>query len=249
MDAKEMKRIILLLSLLALAGCGLGEGGQGSGVAVRVTKAASFDPSIEHGRIERYVVSISGEGIDAPITGEFPGDTEEGVVEGVPAGGDRTVEVRAMNPNGVAIRGGEAFGVSVGGGITEVSIELESIPIFTNIADGNTIDNTRLVFRIFSDPANPVIVEEADGPASPLVDASRGVPELYLDESTGMGTVAPGLIEPGEHSFAVRDAVTGRSHAVDVRLVDGTGRRPAPLVSAAATEAGIGACSAPVCAP
>lgn len=250
MTIQEMKRILILLSLLALAGCSGGNMSGGGMIALKVMSAGGFSSNAEHGRIEKYRVTVTGEGIEAPIEAEFPGDAEEGVVGDIPIGNDRTVEVRALNPNDVAIREGEAHEVKVGGGTTEVSITLEAVPIFTNIAAGNTIENTRLVFKIFSDPANPVIVEEIIGAeVSPMIDASTNLAEIHLDESTGLGRIAPVLMEPGKRVFAVRDLVTGRTHKVDVTVVDGTGRRPAPIVAGGIADANVMSCSAFACVP
>ena len=251
MTVEEMKRILALLALLALAGCGLDQsGGLGGGaLAIKVTHARSFDPDTEHGRIERFRVAVSGEGIESPITAFFDGSAEEGIVSGVPTGKGRTVEVDAINPNEVVIRAGEAEGVKVDGGVNEVDVDMEAVPIFMNIASGNTIDNTRLVFKIFSDPTNPVEVREmADGVERALVDAATSVSEIRLDQSTGTGRFAPALIDPGRREFEVKDMVTGRSHRVSVLVLDGTLRRPAPLVSAAATGDEGSSCSAPWCA-
>lgn len=250
MDIDEMKRILYLLALLALAGCGGTEGFDGSGIAVRVSSAKSFDPLISHGQVKLYRVTVTGEGIDGPIVAEFAGDATEGVIEDIPTGDDRTVEVEAINPNDVRILAGEAYGVEVGGGITEVPVALEAVPIFTNIASGNTVENTRLVFKLFSDPTNPVIVEEmGGGGASPMIDAATNLAELYLDQSTGNGWLAPALLEPGKRMFVVRDLVTGRSNQVAVRVVDGTGMKPAPFVTAATVGSELQSCVAPICAP
>jgi len=249
MTRKEMKRILILLALLALASCG-GNVPGGGRIALKVMSVGSFSSSAEHGRVDKYRVTVSGEGIEPPIVAEFSGDAEEGIIEDIPTGSDRTVEVRALNPNDVAIREGEAGEVDIGGGITEVPVTLEFVPIFTNIADGNTIENTRLVFKVFSDPANPVIVEEVtDAGAVPLIDASTNLAELNLDESTGMGRIAPALMEPGKRIFAVRDLVTGRTHEAGVTLVDGTGRRPAPVVAGGAARLDAMSCSAFACVP
>nr|HPM41964.1 hypothetical protein [bacterium] len=113
-------------------------------------------------------------------------------------------------------------------------VEMEAVPIFTNVADGAVVDNTRMVFRVFSDPKNPVIVEEMRrGESLPLVDASTSASEVALDAVTGQGSISPVLMEPGSRRFAVRDLVTGRRSEAGVLLLDGTKRRPAPLFSAA----------------
>lgn len=250
MDLQELKRILALLALLALSGCGGGAENGGASLAINVIGAKSFDPSAEHGRVEKYEVIVAGEGIEGDIVSEFPGDATEGVVEDVPAGENRRVEVRAVNPNQAVIRAGEATGVKLEGGMNAVDVAMEAVPIFTNLAAGNAVDNTRLVFKVFSDPANPVMVTEqsADG-ASPVFDASTNRTELSLDTVTGLARLASPVMEPGVRTFAVTDLVTGRQSAVAVRLLEGRGRRSAPSVSAALSSTAAKVCSAPVCAP
>lgn len=227
--------LILMMAMLAACGGGAGTGDFSNALAIRVQKASDFDPQAEHSRVVRYRVTVSGPGIDPAIVAEFPGDATEGVVEGVPPGEGRTVSVKAINPNEATILAGEAGGVEVGGGINDVPVALEAVPIFTNLHTGNAVENTRLVFRLFSDPAHPVIVEERfKAEAAVLPDASLGSAEIQLDQSTGLGRCAPVLLPPGTHHFAVKDAVTGRATEVVVELTDGTRLRPAPLVAASA---------------
>lgn len=249
MNADELKKLLALLGLLALGGCGGGDG-DGASLVVSVLGAKAFDARAEHGRIEKYEVLVTGEGIQRAVVAQFPGDASEGVIEGVPAGEGRRVDVRAVNPNGSVIRAGEAQGVRVGGGLTAVEVTLEAVPIFTNLAQGNAVDNTRLVFSVFGDPEHPAIVEEVrEEGAVPMLDAASGLPEFNLDAATGLGRLAPALLEPGKRTFSVTDLATGRRSLVGVRVVEGRGRRSAPIVSAAADAGVIHVCSAPVCAP
>lgn len=227
--------IAAILALLVACGGGdPGAAGGGGSLALRIRNAKGFNPAIEHGRVARFVVRIEGPGIAAPIEASFPGDAEEGVVEGVPAGADRIVSVRAENGNGAVIRAGEAPGVEVGDGLTEVEMALEAVPIFANLADGAAVENTRLVFRLFSDPESVVVVEDrTSGAPAILADLASREELVHLDASTGLGRLAPAVMAPGERLFAVRDAATGRETAVHVFVLDGKGRRPAPLASAA----------------
>jgi len=229
----------LLVLAVATAGCGVaGAPGEGS-VAVVVSNSKSFDPNARHGRVESYVVTIEGEGIAEPIEASFEGDATEGIIDGVPVGRDRTVSVVAVNPNGATIRAGESSGVSITEGLTPVEVQMQAVPIFTNIRDGAAIDNTRLVFRLFSDPQNPVVAEEiSDGVSSGIADASLGVAEIQLDVATGTGKLSPLVMPPGDRRFVVRDLVTGRSSSVLVKLLDGSKRRGAPFFGAGADTAG-----------
>lgn len=229
-----LRTTALFILCIAIAGCGSAPQGEGGAIAVEVIGAQSFNPRIAPGGIERFAVMIEGPGIATPLTAEFPGDAAGGIIEGVPVGSGRIIAVQAINANGAAIRAGEAHGVEVDDGLTNVAVELEAVPIFTNIADGAFIDNTRLVFRLFSDPAHGVVIDgEANGMTEALADASTGAVEIQLDASTGLGRCAPTPLPPGEYRFTVRDAVTGRSSVATVRLLDGSRQRGAPFVTAA----------------
>lgn len=227
------KNILWLMLLMVIAGCGGNPPLHRGGLAITISGAKSFNPNIEPGSITRYQVTVTGEGIAEPIVAEFPGDATEGVIEGVPTGEGRIVAVTAHNPNDATIRAGEAYGVAVDGDLTEVAVAMESVPIFTNIAEDATVDNTRLVFKVFADPAHPVAIEERGGTEKrALVDASTSNPHVQLDASTGLGRMAPLFLAPGARRFAVVDLATGRESEAKVLVVDGTGRKPAPIVAA-----------------
>jgi stage V sporulation protein SpoVS len=228
----KLNKILIVTSLIFAVGCGGGGLNKGGGILQVVVKnAQSFNPNIEHGRIVAYQVMVTGEGIDTPITAEFSGDAVEGVIDGIPVGEERQVSVKAINPNSLTIKEGEKQNISIAGGkVTETEIDLQSVPIFTNIANGNTIENTRLVFRIFADPQSSVAVEEIGTEiSSQIVDTKTSKTEVNLDISSGLGELAPQLQPPGVHTYKVSDVLTGRYSEITVNLVDGTKRRGAPF--------------------
>lgn len=234
-----IKKLVIFLVLIMAASCG-GEtpnNFSGGALAVVIRGARSFNPSIEPGHIVRYAVSIEGPGIASPIVGEFPGGATEGIIEGVPVGDGREVRVIALNANGATIRAGEHGDVSVDDGLTVVDVDMEAVPVFTNLADGSVIDNTRLIFRLFSDPSHYLLVEEVGANASvALADVSTGAAGVHLDAATGLGRMSPRPLEPGNHKFTVTDIATGRHSSVNVHLLDGAKRRPAPLVASAVAK-------------
>jgi len=237
---------IMTIGIIAItAGCGgaptmnlAGDGGCGGkacgSVRLIVNGSKSFDPTIEYARIQTYRVSVAGPGIEGELVSEFSGDATEGVIEGVPAGGDRIVTVQALNDNRVRVREGEAEGVSIDGGATaDVEVTLESVPLFINLAEGAIVENTRLVFHIFSESPDPVVVEDAaDTAPKTLLDASTNIPEVALDVATGVGRLAPLQLPPGVHTFTVRNSITNRANTVQVTLLDGSLRTPAPFIAA-----------------
>ena len=240
----------LLLAILILLFTSCGGGGSATSssqssctgacgvVKLFVTGSKSFNPKIDHGRIVSYRVTITGDGIDTPIVATFDGSATEGVIDSIPTGPNKQITVEAINPNDLTIRQGEKSDVTIEGGKTaDVEVHMESVPIFTNIADGGIIDNTRLIFQIFSDPASPVKVEDITSDAtSAIADISTMATEVSLDTSTGLGRMAPALQLTGEHKYKVFDVSTGRSSVVTVKILDGTKRKGAPFVAAGNSE-------------
>lgn len=243
MTAEELKKLLALLGLIAIAGCGGGaadgnsRSAGASAISIKVAGSKGAKAGTQHGRIETYRVKVEGEGIAEPITAEFPGAANDGLIENVPEGSGRVVSVEAINPNGSTIRAGETPGVEVQSGTNEVEVKMEPVPIFTNLKNGATIDNTRLVMHIFSDPSRVVTVDDSsEGVPNPVIDADTNLPQLSLDATSGLGAMAPRLLPPGNHGFVVRDVENGRSSKVNVQLIDGTKRKPAPLFSASSLQ-------------
>ena len=226
---------LVIAVILFLSSCGeYASIGSGGALHIVVKGAQSFNPLIEHGRIVTYRVTVTASELDPPLVAEFSGDAQEGIVSDVPIGNDIKVVVEAINPNGLVIREGEKQNISVEGGkIAEAEVNLQSVPIFANIADGNTIDNTRLVFKVFSSPTSVIVVEEITNDVSAvLLDASTSSSEFNVDATTGLGKMIPELQAPGLHSYKVRDVNTGRSSIISVILTDGTKRKGAPFFGA-----------------
>jgi hypothetical protein len=239
-----LKRVILIFVVMGVAGCGGGTRVELAGSAncdedscgtlkLMVKGAQPSSLTSTHAQLKTFRVAVSGPGIEGELVGEFSADAAEGLIEGVPAGDDRQVEVSAININSQTIREGEAEDISVKGGATsDVDVTLEAVPIFVNLKDGSTVENTRLVFHVFSDSQGQAVIEDETAAGSEvLVSASTSLPDVSFDVSTGLGRFAPALIQPDDHKFTVRDASTGRSSAVSIYLLDGSKRKPAPLFS------------------
>lgn len=239
MTKNRLPFIMISLCALLLSSCGENPTDVRDGyasLAITIDGAKTFNPNVEHGRIDRYRVVIRGDHMDE-IAAEFDGDVDEAVIEGIPTGNGRSVFVEAINPNGLTIRAGESLGVKINSGFNDVPVEIESVPIFANITDGATIENTRLAFRIFSDPMHPIAVDGvSDSESFAIVDAATNLHEIYADESTWLASISPRIMSEGEHVFEVRNLSNDRSSKVRVKLVDGERAVPAPLVSASSVS-------------
>lgn len=239
MKVRGQRIYYLVPSLIFLiSGCGGGgavipaAGSAGTGTAkMIVVHSKSANPREECGVVKTYRVTVSGAGIDEPVVKEFSGEAENGTVEGIPSGGGRTVLVEAINPSGRLIREGALEGVVVEpGGLAEVTVEMDAVPIFANLEDGNAIANNRLKFVLFADPEDPLEVREKSGAASSVVcDLAACEDEFYPDAASGLVTMVPGSVSPGEHTFEVVSKRTGKSSTITIKIMDGSKIGPAPL--------------------
>lgn len=236
---------MLHLAMAAVvAGCssdGAGPGatgsspGTGSGqLALRITGAKSFNPTIPPGQIRNYEITVSGDGFE-PVRATVAGDATEATVTGIPTGDHRRVQIVAQNPNGQKIREGEAADVVIpGDAVVEVPIAMEAVPVITNVADGAFVANTRLRFTIFSDPATVVeLSSEKEAKTEVLTDMVENRPAVATDAATGLATFVPSKLAPGEYVLTVRDAKTGRKNVLPLTVTDGARERAAPLKSVA----------------
>jgi hypothetical protein len=239
-NSKSLGLALLALSLTFSCGGGSGDipadkrsGGAGSIKAI-VTGSKTFNPNISHGFIKQYKVTITADDIETPVEAVFEGTAESGVIEGVPEGENRTIKVEAVNANGANVREGETEGLKVASDdVTEAEVRMESVPVFANLVDGNTIANTRFKAVIFSEPGDAVSIEdEYDGTTLPLLDVATTSTDIQPDANTGLANISPPLLPAGEHTFTVKNARTGRLSQVKVRLFDGTKLKAAPLFSA-----------------
>ncbi|GEM_PF-2123831 len=245
---------VLLLLALAITHCGGGAStsssisstaanadvASDSGALLLVVKqlAASTDPLLQ---VATYRVHIDGPGME-PVEQEFAGDTHNAVIENVAVGADRHVEVTALNSATQAVRIGDQSAVTVSAGdVTNVTLTLDTIPIFVNLHDGDVVPNTRLRPEIVAAPATHVKIQsEQSGQSTPLVDASLNVEAPLTDATTGHLQLQPRLLAPGAYDLRVADANSGRASQVHVTVIDGAHARGANFVSGGAQRATAG---------
>lgn len=231
--------ILLLALALFISACGLDvpePGAVSGGGAAKIVVTGSRGVDNRHGVVASYKVTVSGEGIAEPIVAEFGGEAEGGVIENIPAGGSRRVDVEAINTGGRLIRRGESEGVSVkSGAVTDVDIHMDAVPIFTNLKDGNIVPSDRLRFEVFSDPKDAIRIEDiANNEPAVMFDRSTNDDELLAGEGSGIARMTPQILQPGVHRFRAVSVKTGRSSGVNIKITEGRGAHPAPLYSGGA---------------
>lgn len=237
----KKRSLFMIAASLFLAACGSSPGdyrAAGGSLALNIRDVGGFTPGIEHYRAEKYIVTVEGDGISEAIRAEFDGEASEGFIDGVPIGENRTVEVEAFNANGIRIKRGIAGDVAVGGTTAEVDVEMNYIPIFANIADGATVENTRFLIKVIADPANPFIIigEPRDGESKQsfsISDEPSSNDAFYSDDVSWSVGITPPVMAPGNYGIAVVDSATGLNSRVEIKIVEGRYVKPAPIVSSA----------------
>lgn len=239
--------ISILLIFIALAACHCGSDPTAgrdvnnpyansaglSSAKLVVSNSNSVDPKKAYGEVKKYKVTVSGPGIEVPIEKDFDGNATGGVIDGIPVGADRAVKIEAINLNSQLIREGEAGSVVISPGqISEIEVELDAVPIFINLDDGNVVANNRLKFELFADPEDPLEVEDQiDGTSNLLFDLATSAGEVWPDVVSGVAAMAPQAVSTGEHVFKVASKRTGKSSSVTVNVIDGSKIYAAPLFS------------------
>lgn len=244
-----MKRnLLFIIGLLVICGCGGAKdmaaptennGGTAS-VSLNVMKSTANVGNKSYSTIKQYKVGITGPGIAEPIEAFFDGTEESGTVDGIPVGVERIVRIEAINNNQQIIREGLQESVTIhGGSANQLSIEMDAVPIFVNLQDGNSIAGNRIRFELFSDPQDSLeIIDLYNSSSSQLVDASSSSSEIYPNITTGTALFMPVGMLAGEHQFSVVSRRTGKLSTINIKVLDGAVIRPAPLYSGGNTVAG-----------
>lgn len=179
------------------------------------------------GAINQYRLKISGEGL-SPIEQTFSSQAAGVVMNGIPAGANRTIQIQALNVQGQVLREGIVENIFIEAGKQQtLEISLQAVPLLLNLKEGTALSNQRLYFRILTDPNHRVGVEG-------LSDVVTGEGEVAAKEN-GELRFYPGVLAAGDHTFHIFDKDSGKSVALSLHLWEGQDVFAAPLVSASTT--------------
>ena len=217
---------IFIITCFLVVSCGNNSKvGNGNGrLALAITNDVDFDPNVDHSRIDYFLVSIEGEGIESPIKQKFGFDTESVTFEGLTAGKTITVTVEAVNYNGYAILRGVSENVMVGEDNTTVSnIIIKAVPVFANTYHNATVYTNRFVPKIYA--PTDVEFEVADlfnGSESVLEDIISG--DINFSVSAGdtnsVKTVYAAPLQEGTQQLTVKDTDTGESTTITINVIN-----------------------------
>ena len=220
------KSLIFLFIIIVSVSCGnSSKVGNGNGrLALAITNNVDFDPNVDHSRIDCFVVSIDGDGIETSVKQKFGFDTESVTFEGLNAGETVNVTVEAVNYNGYAILRGVSEDVMVGEDNTTVSkIEVKAVPVFANVYHNATVYSNRFVPKIYA-PTNVEfdVVDLFNGSESVLEDLVCGAVDFSVNASdtNSVKTVYAAPLPEGTQQLTVQDTDTGESTQITINVID-----------------------------
>jgi hypothetical protein len=176
-------------------------------------------PNIQ--RVSRFVVTVTGEDLEEPVVINLDSDTTGTSLEDLPEGTSRTLLVEALNAEGIVVRRRQIDGVTIDKDNTEpIVVSLNTVPLFTNIRNGNRVIVDRLLMLGVGEPGGSLeINDEYGGSTAALIDIAVG--DSVITPSIDMGDFSflPSVLSQGMHTFTLSDLDTGESSKVTVRLV------------------------------
>lgn len=227
---KNIFKILSAFLPIILANCGGGgagglgsdaEGSSSKNLAITISGSRSFNPNISHGKIDYYLVSVSGSDMEDPVTERVGGNAEGVQVLGIPVGENRTITVEAYNINGLVIRKAVKEGVTIySDAISSVDVAMHSVPVFTNITDGSAVSMNRLQFGIFGEPGSKLQIINAANEEEPLVDASLNTTFVDTTNEEGVFQFNPGSLKSGSYAFSVKDIESGASSLIKIGILE-----------------------------
>ncbi|MBF0106345.1 MAG: hypothetical protein HQM16_13590 [Deltaproteobacteria bacterium] len=236
-----LKIIFGLCVVLAIFSCGAEKQGDSIPQLRLVFKGETggdFDPDIDHGQIDKFKITISGDGFKTPRVSYFPSDVSTIEINDLPTGEDVSVKAEAINYNGYTIKRGVSEPVTIVGGKTATAqITVHHVPIFANVKDGATIKLERFIPKIFATGEMDVELTDAVGTGEPLVleDIVSGAINFSVSPATG-AVVKPVFIQAlsrGLHTLTVIDRETHEKTQIAVNAINASTNKPLITTSGA----------------
>lgn len=172
-------------------------------------------------RVQSFVVTISGSDLSEDVVTSFSAETASMQVQDIPEGETRTLTVEALNSEGMVVRRRALEEITIDKDTTEpIVVSLNTVPLFTNLRDGNRIIVSRVRIRGVGEPGGRVVLEDSfNGSISPLLDISSDDVSLSTSAGAGDFNLVPASMNLGTHSLLVRDPDTEEFSEIKVRVV------------------------------
>lgn len=217
---RRMNRHSILLGLMVMVGCGAGSvdiGHDGTHGQLKVALPSTSDfPSVM--AIREYRVTISADDMPEPLVATSPVETSTSVtIPNIPAGSSRHLVVAALNSAGQTVREGEALLDIVAGQTAKADIDLDVVPVVTNLINGAYRPKDRLWLDVLTDPDQTFGVEVLDATASiALADLATQTTTVKVDSQFGRRRFYLPPLSAGRHTLRISDPASGRSSLVEL---------------------------------
>ncbi len=230
-----MRRRFLFSAGFLILAVACAQAPQGGGVLTLEVKNARWpegggegiSPPVLKG--EGFRIVVTGDDFE-PVESLLASDSAGGTLAGIPVGTNRSILVEAMNGTGRVIRRREVRNVEItSSGDNHVTVELFSVPLVTNLADGNLVTHTRLSFQGYAEKGGAIEILDGE---TPLTDLGTNQTVVYPSSADGSFSFVPPVLTEGPHTFLLQDLVTGEEQVLEVMLVP-PGRMPGLFLGSA----------------
>lgn len=196
-----------------------------AGLHLNMGETAKFNPNASHGKIEKFRLRVTGSDLPQQIEQIYPYGTESATIEGLPPDSDVIVTLEAINVNDIPVRRGESQNIKIISGTnTTAELNLNNIPIFSNVRNGAIVYNNRFAPKIFAPGEINFQLSQQVGSESTLMeDIIENSTNFSIgkDITSSVMTVHTGELELGSHKLTVRDPDTEEASTIEIKVLDG----------------------------
>jgi len=225
---KQFIHILILATLIVSCGSGSGKSNPGQ-LYLRFVENHEFNPNADHGRIEKFKVTITGDDLESSIVQTFPYGTDRVEFDNFAGGSTVQVLIEAINPNSYVIRRGRSEDIFIKGGqANEAIVSINNVPVYANVKDGSLVNANRFVPKIFAPGGLEFEMLDAfNGSENVLTDqvTNESVFSVSADTDSSVRTIYTPFFSEGSHQLMVQDTDTGEATTISLTVYQ-PDRRP-----------------------
>lgn len=240
-----MVRFYFLIVLLLFSACG-GSSAQNvaphpdasedipsARLALTVRDESHFDPpKSSYNEVDHFVITVSGAGLIAPLVKTYPAETQNAEIDGIAAGAVVDVKVEAFNRDGYIFKRGYSENVAIDESVQNAILNIEHVPIFTNLTSHSLPVAGRLHFKTFSNPAHAISLTAIDAEGRTLlIENSDGATHVRGDADTGIAHWYPKNLPAGTYRLILRDEDNRESSTLDSQIGNAVAALPLQMTS------------------
>ena len=243
------KKYIFLVTMGFLISCGGSQSNSNTGlVSLKISnsRAPAFYANLSLKNlpspllvVEKFRVTVTGEGIETPIVGEADGAASEISVLEIPAGPGRSISIDALNSIGDVIRRRKIDDVTISPGVVSpIQTSLNTVPQILNIRNGSIVSPDSFNARCFGEPGSVLTLDARTSevsPASSENDVIHSLAKITPAMTDGLYQFDSSLDLHGRQIITIKDLNTGEFSKVSVLFVDAR-HRPGTRLSAAGSS-------------